>query len=678
MSKSKLMAVLLIGVIFVLLPKPLMSEGDYQVRYVVEFSLDDLAFGQVMGYDVAALKDGGFLSDLGKPMLPSKELRIALPPGMAVTSVYVTDTESQGITGEYNIFPSQPPRKTDLSSEDVDFVEPDKEVYSSTQPYPSKLVEFVHQGDLAGQGIAFVLVYPLQYIPYEKRLTLYTSVTLVIEGTGGYECGDYLPPNISEQSRKVYDHMLKSMVHNPEAVELRTALRLGSSSAIENGSFDHVIITSASYASGFQPLVDWHTKKGVRDTVIDKDWIYANYSGADNQEKIRNFIIDAHSTWGTTYFLLGGESSVIPFTYRTYYQGSTPSDQYYSDYDDDWTNEVFVGRATVGNSTEINTFVNKVLKYEKDPPRTDYLLDVLLIGMDLDECTFTEELKNNVGNWVPSHFNVTKVYDSHSGNHRDSVIYYLNAGQHLVNHSDHSNTTYMGTGSHIHGWGINNSTVDALNNNDQTSIVVSLGCHPNHMDYNDCIAEHFVMYNPNQAGVAFTGNTRSGWYYVCNPISLSSVLDREWWRGLFSRDKYNLGQTLADSKHNFSQSSSSVAKECEWTFNLLGEPEMPIWTDEPDSFAVAFSPVLPIDTSPFLVHVEDSTTLSPVYQAYVCLWKGDEIYLTGYTNTSGDIIFNPSPATYGMMYVTVTKHNETELQDLFLDGLPQGRPPADD
>jgi hypothetical protein len=656
MTKSKLMAVLLIGVVFVLLPRPLMSEGDYQVRYVAEFSLADFSFSKLMDYDLVTLKDGDFLSDLGRPMLPSKELRIALPAGMAVTSVYVTDTKSKEITGEYTIFPAQPPRRIGFSGGDVDFVEPDKEAYLSTQPYPSDIVQFVHQGDLAGQGIAFVLVYPMQYIPYEKRLTLYTSMTLVIEGTGGYRCGDYLSPNISEKDRETYEETIKDMVVNPEDVRLNTSMAAGTPSLLSPDSYGHVIITSSSYVSAFQPLVEWHTKKGVRDTVVTTNEIYTLYSGATNQEKIRNFIIDAHSTWGTIYYLLGGENATVPFEFRTYYDESAPSDQYYSDYDDDWTHEVFVGRFTGTSTGQFTTAIDKVLKYEKDPPRTDYPLDVLLIGMDLDGSTPTEELKQTIASCIPARFNITKVYDSDATNHKTAAINALNAGQNLVNHSDHSNFTVMCTGDFNHSLCINNANVDALTNDSQMSIIVSTGCDPNGMDYSDCIAEHFVKYNPYQAGVAFTGNTRSGWYRPGEPMALSSMLDMQWWVGLFNRNKYRLGQALVDSKHNYS-TPDAVDKQCEWVFNLQGEPEMPIWTDEPDSFAVTFSPVLPVGTFPFLVHVEDSSTHSPVYQAYVCLWKGDEVYLTGYTNTGGDLTLNPSPSTYGVMYVTVTKHN---------------------
>ena len=52
-------------------------------------------------------------------------------------------------------------------------------------------------------------------------------------------------------------------------------------------------------------------------------------------------------------------------------------------------------------------------------------------------------------------------------------------------------------------------------------------------------------------------------------------------------------------------------------------------------------------------HVEDDG--APVNQAYVCLWKDDEVYETGYTDGNGDVTLEPSPSTGGTLYVTVTK-----------------------
>ncbi|MCK4827338.1 hypothetical protein KA005_67025, partial [bacterium] len=153
---------------FVFFAQPVYAEDSYQVRHTAEFSLDELEFYQTMAWDMVRLTDGGHLAELGKPMLPSKEIRIALPAGMAVTGVQIVGATQERIPGQFNIFPAQPARKIGSSDDDVKFVEPDLAVYSSVQPYPSDPAEFSHQTDLAGQGMAVIEVYPLQYVPGEK------------------------------------------------------------------------------------------------------------------------------------------------------------------------------------------------------------------------------------------------------------------------------------------------------------------------------------------------------------------------------------------------------------------------------------------------------------------------------------------------------------------------------
>ncbi len=655
MSKFKVMAALFVAGCVAFLVQGANSESSYQVQQTVRFSQEDFSPSRVMDYDLFRLHQGGYLAELGKPMLPCREIKVALPQGMAVTAVRVVDSSQEEMEGRFDILPSQPPREIGSSDGDADFIGPDQNVYRSSQAYPGELAQFVRQTDLAGQSMAVIRLFPLQYTPAEKKLVLYTSISLDIQGRAGYECKDYLSARASEDNREIYRQMAKDMVENPQDVRLATGPLTISSQVPAGGPFDHVIITSSALAPDMEPLTFWHTRKGVRDTVITTAWIYDNYSGSTNQEKIRNFVADAYSNWGTMYLLLAGENETIPFEYRDYSGDDTPGDEYYSDFDDDWTMEVFVGRATVSNSTETNTFIDKVLKYEKDPPRIGYPRDALLVGMDYDASTHVEYLKAHIFILLPFGFNVTRVFDSYEGNHKTDVLNALNAGQNLVNHSDHSNITVMGTGSYNHGWGIYSSDVDALSNDGQLSVVVSTGCHPNHMDYNDCIAEHFVIHNPNRGAVAFTGNTRSGYYYTGDPYSLSNGLDEEWWTSLFDRFKYNIGQTLADAKHHFLV-GGSAEQHSEWTFNLLGEPEMPIWTGQIDSLELTYPDTLPADSS-FLVHVANATYHNSVSTAYVCLWKQGQVYLTGYTDYSGNVSFDPVPSTEGIMLVTATKHN---------------------
>jgi len=640
------------------------AEKVMEVRHTVEFSLNDITFDHLQGYDIVRLGGGDYVAVEGKPMLPAREIRIALPSGMAARTVRIAASSLQEIDGEFNILPAQPPLRVGEALDDIIFAPPDAETYASSQPYPSTPVELVTQMDLAGQAMAAVKICPFEYVASEKKLRYYSSITLEISGVDGYVCGDYLPLDISEKDRRTYEVTVKNMVVNEDAVALTGSPNGAQKMALPSpGPFAHVIITSEGNEPYWSPLVEWHTKKGVRDTVITTTYIYANYSGSDNQDKLRNFVIDAHDNWGTLYYLIGGEGGTVPFEYRSYDGDNIPSDQYYGDYDNDWIYEVYVGRVTAEGSSQIDCFIAKVLKYETDPPLDDYALNACLLGMDLTlsseppyyTLTASEDMKESIDNYyIPARFNVTEVYDSEPTNHKNEFVAALNAGQNLVNHSDHSAATVMGTGDRNHYSYLTVSNVNGLNNDGRPCNVFSLGCHPNEMDYADCIAEYFVIYNNLQAGVSYTGNTRSGWFYVGDPYSLSGLLDMYWWRGLLVFNQYRLGEALAWAKDNCPHNASWFYVQ--WTLNLLGEPEMPVWTDSIKTLVVDHPATFPTSGTTFDVHVENSDG-DPVNFAYACLWKGDEIYETGFTDPLGDAGLTVGPASHGEMFVTVTAQN---------------------
>jgi hypothetical protein len=635
-----------------------------QLSYTVEFQLSDFSFDKIDEYDFVRL-DGDYLADPGKPMLPCRTLKIALPDGFAVQSVRIDNVVHETVDGRYDIFPSQPPYRVGQSFDDVEFVQPDDAVYASNSAYPEYSAELVGQSDLAGQSFANVRIYPLSYVPSENRLILNSSVSLTIEGTSGYVCGDYLPSNISDRGREIYENMVTESAINPLDAQIRvgpSSMR-GTSMLPPGEPFDHVLIANAAEAPYWQPLVDWHMMKGLRDTIITTSYIYANYSGSNNQERVRNFIIDAHQNWGTVYFLIAGEHSDVPFKSEFFEGDLIPSDHYYADYDDDWQLEVIVGRVTADSPTQIQRFIDKVLKYETDPARTDYALDATLVGMDLTTAmeppyyvqTPGEELKEFIDTaYIPSRFNVTKIYDSYPGNHKTDFINALNDGQNLVNHCDHSNYSVMCVGDRNHGWCMWSSEVDALSNTGEMSVIFSIGCHANEMDFNDCIGEHFVIYNDLKAGVAFTGNTRSGWFYVGDPRSLSSQLDEVWWEALLIHDYYTLGEMLTYSKNTCPH--SGIWQYCQWTLNMLGDPTMAVWTDSPEDMIVTYPDLLPVGSSVFSVHVERESG-DPLANATVCLWKGSEVYSVGTTNSNGTVMLTVEPSTIGEMSVTVTAHN---------------------
>lgn len=182
---------------------------DFEVKDTITFSEREFLFDTVMGYDTVRFLGDGQLNESGKPMLPLKNIMIALPEGMKATNVRVLSVKEKEIPGTYTIIPAQLPQTLDKSMEELVLVQCDTQAYESSSPYPSKWVEVTGQTDLAGQGVAVITVYPIHYIPSLKRLKLLTSLEFVIEGVNGYVCGDYLPEGISEGEGKCIKRWLR-------------------------------------------------------------------------------------------------------------------------------------------------------------------------------------------------------------------------------------------------------------------------------------------------------------------------------------------------------------------------------------------------------------------------------------------------------------------------------------
>jgi len=525
--------------------------------------------------------------------------------------------------------------------------------------YPNKIVELNGMTDLAGQGIASLTIYPFQYNTELKTIKIIKYIKLQIEGEIGYTCGDFLPNHFTDNDKQLFREKVKDMVVNPEDVKL-TINQDFQPIDLDPGDYDYVIITKNDWISAFQTLADWKTQKGIPANIVTTEMIYANYSGSSNQEKIREFIIDAHSSWGSIFFLLGGDTDTVPYETVTYNGDNIPSDTYYSDYDDDWICEVNVGRASVnGTGTgagTIDNFISKTLNYEKDPPTTNFAKNVSLFGFDLDSVTDGEDCKIDIDDlYIPSNWTVTTIYDSHDGNHEDNVDLAVNSGQNLLNHIDHSSQYYMGTGYTNHNWGLDTSEVDDFSNGNKQGIWYSIGCWASAIDYDNCIAEHFVR-DSDGGGVGFVGNTRYGWYYVGGDDLASLRYDRYFFQSFFIQNHYKLGDIFSDHKTDayFSWNQNDYNKYIFSELTLLGDPELPIWMENPSNFDVTHPTEINIGPSSFSVHVEDSLGAN-IGNAYVCLWKDDEVYFRNYTDSSGDITFNISPSTEGNMSVTVTK-----------------------
>ena len=372
-----------------------------QIYQAVDFSTADLVFSSSEGFDVIYLKGCEITDQVGEPQLPVRLVQVALPPGSKIQRVVVTGSESRILPDNYEVFPVQPPQILSLMDQPISFVQPKAKVYSLGEEYPGKLLEYTGTGFLGGYQLVGILVYPVQYIPSQKTIKFYSHVEFDIHYTSGGR--KPLPvKKRSEGGKALYESIVEKSALNPKGVSLNMEAEKASVSLLPPDDYEYVIVTQPSYVSTFQALADWKTKKGVPAEIVTTDWIYANYSGYDDAEKVRNFIQDAYQNWGTIWVLLGGDTNVVPERIAWamdceagYYPGENDirCDLYFSDMDGTWDAngnhiygevddsvdmypDVFVGRASCSDQTKALALVNKLLTYEMNPP-TDYTTKML-------------------------------------------------------------------------------------------------------------------------------------------------------------------------------------------------------------------------------------------------------------------------------------------------------------
>ena len=643
----------------------------------IRFDLENVSISHSAGYDRVIMEGCEVTDRVGEPQLPVFIHHRSLPSGATITAVELIHSQDEVLPGRYYPFPAQPPAILGIPGRDLPippFVSPDEEIYGSRNPYPGEIVEIAGSGHLGAASIGSVLIYPLTYIPDEGTLVLHRLVEYRIE----YEITESQPvrrTRISPESDTMMGRMERSLTgEDPPAYPQHRGG--GAMEDMDPDLYPYVAITSEDFLSAFTPLVDWKTAKGVRGRIVTTQYIDQNYSGVDLAEKIRNFILDAYQNAGAQWVLLGGDTDVIParsawaMDCEMGYPGDNElqADLYYSDLDGTWDAnqngtygeindevdlfpDVFVGRAPVENDLDAAVFVDKVIGYERTPP-TDYQTNMTMAAEILWSDPYTDmgigaDMIDSL--YIPSRFDpITKLYMSLGNENTFTVLAALNGGQNLFNHDGHCWYDYMSMGN----GGLVNGDMDGLINGDRTGILYSIGCWPAAIDY-DCIAEHFVT-NPEGGGIAFIGNSRYGWGSPGNPgFGYSERFVHQFYRYMFLEGFERPSEALAMSKSYYVSRSQTenVYRWHQYQVNLLGDPEMSLWTDIPQAIVVNHPDVISGEAQVLPLSVQSFG--NPVADAQVCV-MGRNVYQVGRTDDAGRASLTLTPTAEESLRVTVT------------------------
>ncbi|MBU0519163.1 T9SS type A sorting domain-containing protein [bacterium] len=617
---------------------------------------------------------------VGAPLLPHAPVKLLLPPGEEAVSISFTAADPVLLGDGYLISHRMQPYPLSLGDR-AEMTPRDEGIYTADAHYPSELTADLQTQFMSGHGISYAVVYPVTYNPVTGELLYYSWVKVTIETESTQKAmeahGNMLSRTKAAQER------LAGMVQNPEVSTI-----YGAQAPADPEGFDLLVISTTQFAPLYEEYVNFKIRSGYLTEVKTVSDIYATYPGADNQEKIRNCIIDYYTNHGITYVFICGDDEHVPdrpLYCNAGYTDHLPGDLYYSGLDGNWNNdgdgnwgepgeedfigEVFVGRSCADTQAEIANFINKSLLYQTAPV-ADELEIALMTGEDLGwpiwAWEYKEEIRFGSSNYgyttvgFPPNFQVGTLYEvpGYSWSAMSDLLPLLNMGPNLVNHLGHANYDYV-----MQFYTNQITDVNFTNNgvNHNFFIGYSQGCMCGGFDNGDCILEAFTTIA--NGAVAFIGNSRYGWGDLSTTNGPSQHFDRQFFDAIFAEDITNIGWANQDSKEEniWLIPGDNVIRWCYYELNVFGDPTLDIWTAEPGTFYPTYNAVALLGSQTFQVSGVTDGALVTISQDNVMLGRGA-------ANASGValVTFDGPLQTLGMLDIMVTQHDmlpyEGEIQ----------------
>ncbi|MFH1101154.1 MAG: right-handed parallel beta-helix repeat-containing protein [Methanobacteriota archaeon] len=572
-------------------------------------------------YSSIELSGAAFVGIPTEPLLPVLGGRIFVPSGKTVSSIEVT---GEKILFAHDVLVVPASESVPIShAEQGSQTRADPVIYASDVVYPEKQVVGVGTYRFRGYDIYVFRLHPVQYIPLEKTLyyTPQFQVTFYLESSLETNQKEVLNRGFADDYFDV-----EQMVDNPRDVQRYRGQGIEDTSASLSKQNQLLIITTNELRNGFIPLALAHNREGIR-TIIRTLGTDISVGADYNQtcENIRDYIRTAYMKWGVEYVLLGGDEDVVParqlwvdsniYGYIT----DMPADIYYAcldgpfnfDGDEKWGEptdgadggdvdllaEVYVGRACVGNLTEVGYFVNKTLWYMNRNIADRFLKNVVMVGEYLTGPSQGDPLV--LGDWymdllingsglyeyntsgIPSaDYIIDKLYDGlwpgfdpynpwYTGWPKEELIQRINAGVYIINHLGHSGNFY--------NMRLYVNDVDSLTNT-ELCFIYSQGCTAGAFDQDayqsqDCIAEHYTIKTPH-AAFAGVWNAREGWFNKQINESSSQRLHREFWDAVFGEGKSVISVANQDSKEDalFLINFDATMRWSYYEVNYFGDP----------------------------------------------------------------------------------------------------------
>jgi len=392
---------------------------------------------------------------------------------------------------------------------------------------------------------------------------------------------------------------------------------------------EYLVIANTALAPGVQALLDWRKEQGYVTELVA--------TTSTSPSKIKNEIRARYNQGKLLFVVLVGDYAQIPH----YSWSGTDSDMWYAcltgSSSPDLFPDVGLGRLSGTKTAEISHQVDKILKYERNPPAGDWFTKTILAAHREQAPGKYVGCKMAIasGCLKTSGWTIITQYGHKTAVSNSTVTGFINKGVGLVNYRGHGSTTGWVSGWNTHSGEYNISLVKQLTNGDMTPIVFNIACYNGRFDSN-CLQEAWLR--------ATDGAVASLAAIMPSYTTPNHDYDKTLYSAIFCNGLTNIYGFYYKATQKIISLGSYGQKNAKMYW-WGGDACTNLWSCVPKTLTVVHPAT--INTGNQNVRVTVRTGSTPVVGGKVCLYKGAEVYAVKNTDASGNADFSiyPSPGT---------------------------------
>ncbi|MDY0151309.1 MAG: C25 family cysteine peptidase, partial [Candidatus Cloacimonas sp.] len=603
-----------------------------------EFSIAEENMGQAV-YSRITMPNTGYVMEKGMPELPNLTATIAVPIRGKV-SIEVVSSQQRTLQG-FLPYPVQ--QGGDLESPKSFVINSD--YYSGGSNYPVAAIEYSDPMILRDFRIITVQVNPFSYNAQSGELTIHENIEFQLNFTDEMGINELVtePNNISSSFVSLYEGAILNFADYRDRI-------------VPNSPPRYLLIygnnTDPLFINALNDFVLWKRQKGAEvmlastaaseagtSTTSIKNYILAKYNDVSTRPDYVILLGDTSGSYTIPAFEVSGGEGDYPYTHLA---GS------------DTIGDVFMGRISAENLSQLTTLFSKIYLYERDIniSTAGWLNRMLLVGDSAHSGVSTyyiNKYMKELSLLINPNYTFTELLMN--GPTPTAMNAAISQGVSMFNYRGYINMS---------SW----SPSESLNNSYKLLHAIIITCSTGNYSGSTATTESFIRLGTSaspKGAVTAIGMATSSTHTTINNCLNGGII-----AGIFSSGMRTMGEALLAGKVYMSQifgvsSPGNVTSFSQWC-NLMGDPTMEVYVGIPNHFNVSAQAALPIGLSLYDVAVLDSSNV-PVQGAAVVLNMGSTILARSYTGADGNaILVLPAGMLVGTATLTISKHDFKPLQ----------------